>query len=277
MKLKATVLVATRAARAGGVLVLPVAFGACTWFTDFKRQPKIDPWEPLSQNDADSLTPPRGQPKYSVPIGGGTAPAAYMISYNPLPGVIDSFSVVPNPVPVDERSVENGRKNFQINCAVCHGVGGKGNPKAAASGIIGINLINERVGGFKDGYIYGMMRNGRGMMPSYNRIEEHDRWDIINYIRTLQGQTQFKPDSSPAGYPGQNGTTVPGYTATAPTLPAPYLRPTPMVTPGSSNVNSATYRGGNDAGAAPHVVGGETKPAGEAAPKAGTPDSKEKH
>ena len=101
-----------RSARTALLALVLVAAG-CDWFTDFKRQPKIDPWEPLSQNDADSLTPPRGQPKYSVPIGGGTAPAAYMISYNPLPGVIDSFSVVPNPVAVDERSVENGRKNLQ--------------------------------------------------------------------------------------------------------------------------------------------------------------------
>ena len=117
-----------RSVRAGVVLVLPFAFGACSWFTDFKRQPKIDPWEPLSQNDADSMTPPRGQPLHSVPIT-GTSAAAYMISYNAFPAVIDSFTPVPNPVAVDERSVENGRKYYQINCAVCHGVGGYGNAK----------------------------------------------------------------------------------------------------------------------------------------------------
>lgn len=245
--------VVLRAVRAGSVLMLPVAFGACTWFTDFKRQPKIDPWEPMSQNDADSTTPPRGQPKYSVPIT-GTSSVAYTVSYNPLPGVIDSLAGVVNTVAVDERSVENGRKNYQINCAVCHGIGGNGNPKAAASGIIGIPLMTDRVKNqLTDGYIYGMMRNGRGLMPSYNRIEESDRWDVVNYLRTLQGKTSFKPDSSPAGYPGQNGTNVPGYSATAPTRPAPYLPPTPTPTPtgGKPNVNSATYKGGNDPGAAP--------------------------
>ena len=239
-----------RSVRAGVVLVLPFAFGACSWFTDFKRQPKIDPWEPLSQNDADSMTPPRGQPLHSVPIT-GTSAAAYMISYGAFPAVIDSFTPVPNPVAVDERSVENGRKYYQINCAVCHGVGGYGNAKAAASGIIGIPLMSERAKGqLSDGYIYGMMRNGRGLMPSYNRIEEHDRWDVVNYIRTLQGKTQFKPDSSPAGYPGQNGTSVPGYTATAPTLPAPYLHPVPVPTTGSTGINSATYKGSETKAAA---------------------------
>jgi len=241
---------AARSARLGAVLVLPMVFGACTWFTDFKRQPKIDPWEPMSQNDNDTTTPPRGQPKYSVPIS-GISSAAYAISYNPLPGVIDSLAVVPNPIAVDERSVENGRKNYQINCAVCHGVGGYGNAKAASSGIIGISLMTDRVENtLTDGYIYGMMRNGRGLMPSYNRIEENDRWDIVNYIRTLQGKTPFKPDSTAAGYPGQNGTSVPGYTASAPTKPVPYLHPTQQPTAGSKGINSATFKGGNSPGAA---------------------------
>ncbi len=240
----------SRSVRLSAVLALPFVFGACTWFTDFKRQPKIDPWEPLSQNDADSMTPPRGQPLHSVPIT-GTSAAAYMISYNPLPAVIDSFTPVPNPIAVDERSVENGRKYYQINCAVCHGIGGYGNAKAAASGIIGIPLMSERAKGqLSDGYIYGMMRNGRGLMPSYNRIEEADRWDVVNYIRTLQGKTKFKPDSSPAGYPGQNGTSVPGYTASAPTLPAPYLHPVPVPTTGSTGINSATYKGSETKAAA---------------------------
>jgi len=52
------------------VLVAALApLGACEWFTDFKRQPKIDPWE--SPNDT---IPPRGNPQFSVPVYGSTAP-----------------------------------------------------------------------------------------------------------------------------------------------------------------------------------------------------------
>jgi len=50
----------SRALRASVAIALPLSLGACTWFTDFKNQPRIEPWEPVSQNDADSLTPPRG-------------------------------------------------------------------------------------------------------------------------------------------------------------------------------------------------------------------------
>jgi len=56
-----------RAGRAIAVAVLPVAFGACTWFTDFKKQPAIEPWEPVSQSETDTTTPPRGQPKGERP------------------------------------------------------------------------------------------------------------------------------------------------------------------------------------------------------------------
>ena len=82
--------------------------------------------------------------------------------------------------------------------------------------------------GRTDGYLYGMIRNGRGLMPNYVRIEDADRWDVVNYVRALQGSIAgVKADTSPAGYPGENGQMVPGATRTAPTRPAPY-RPQDM-------------------------------------------------
>jgi mono/diheme cytochrome c family protein len=38
-----------------------------------------------------------------------------------------------------------------------------------------------------------MIRNGRGTMPTYNRIEERDRWDVVNYVRALQGKVTGIP------------------------------------------------------------------------------------
>jgi hypothetical protein len=71
-----------------------------------------------------------------------------------------------------------------------------------------------------------MIRNGRGLMPTYNRIEEMDRWDVVNYVRALQGRIQNTTGgTAPYGYPGQNGATVPGPTRTAPTRPAPMWHP----------------------------------------------------
>ncbi len=73
----------SRALRASVAVVLPLSLGACSWFTDFKNQPRIEPWESVSQNEADSLSPPRGQPQFSVPVQ-GTVAAAWQIGYQGL-------------------------------------------------------------------------------------------------------------------------------------------------------------------------------------------------
>ncbi len=101
------------------MLVAPLA--ACDWFTDFKRQPKVDPWEAWGYDSAGVRT--HGQPAYSVPTHGTVAPG-YAVSYNQLPGTIDSLASLTNPTPPSEASLENGRKYYTINCLPCHGVAG---------------------------------------------------------------------------------------------------------------------------------------------------------
>ena len=192
---------------------------ACSWFTDFKQQPKIDPWE----SPADTI-PPRGNPQNSISVYGTSAPG-FIYGRGQLPGVIDSMSGIQNPVPMDARSIENGRKQFQINCAPCHGVKADGNGTAVKYGFVPINLLTPVTQGRTDGYIFGMIRNGRGLMPTYNRIEEPDRWDIVNYLRALQGKAAgVQAVAAPVGLPGETGDKVPGVTQMGPTRPAPYFK-----------------------------------------------------
>ena len=89
--------------------------GACSWFTDFKQQPKIDPWETASDT-----IPFRGNPQNSVSIYGSAAPG-FLYDRAPTPQAIASMDGIPNPIPADSASVNRGRIQFQINCAVCHG------------------------------------------------------------------------------------------------------------------------------------------------------------
>lgn len=208
------------------------AISACSWFTDFKDQPDIDPW----QSPADTIGS-RGNPQGSVPVSGSMAPG-YMASYANGGKVLDdTLAAIRNPVPADARSLDNGRKYYQINCAVCHGLAGGAAPTAPGAGALGDgpmagpkygfyppSLRTDRVRNFSDGYIWGIIRNGRGLMPTYDRIEEMDRWDVVNYVRALQAANVTVP-TTPAGVPGQTGRTVPGYTRTGPTVPSPYVHP----------------------------------------------------
>jgi mono/diheme cytochrome c family protein len=194
----------------------------CEWFTDFKRQPSIWTWEVTSAKD--SLKPSRGNPQYSVPVT-GTAVAGFQVSYAALPATIDSMAPIPNPTPASDVSLANGRKYFQINCSPCHGEKGMGDGPATQFGMPGINLMTDVTKGRTDGYIFGMIRNGRGLMPPYNRIEEMDRWDVVNYLRGLQGSLGKTVPTGPLAAPGVTGDKVPGFTRTAPTRPAPFVKP----------------------------------------------------
>ncbi len=206
--------------RAAAFTYAAVMLSGCSWFTDFKRQPSWHPW----QSEADTI-PARGNPQNSVSVYGSAAPG-FLYDRTQLPATIESMSNLKNPVPPDARSLANGRKYFDINCSVCHGYTGAGDGVATKYGMVGLPLTSDRAKAFTDGYIFGMIRNGRGSMPTYNRIEEPDRWDVVNYIRGLQGLLPgVTVPTGPVGKPGETGTTLPGVTQMGPTRAAPYYKP----------------------------------------------------
>ena len=198
------------------VLVAALApLGACEWFTDFKRQPSVVTWEALDSAGV------RGNPQMSVPITGYAAPG-FAVSYAATPQAVDSMSGLQNPTAPDSASLANGRKYYAINCAVCHGVAGAGDGTVVKYGVFPFPLASGPARGRTDGYIFGMIRNGRGNMPSYNRIEEMDRWDVVNYVRALQGGPGAGVPTGQIAVPGFNGPAVPGATAMGPTRPVPH-------------------------------------------------------
>jgi mono/diheme cytochrome c family protein len=210
--------------RVAALVTGALALGACDWFTDFKQQPSVHTWG-VYRADSAELKGFRGQPAGSVGTN-GTLISIYQVSNAPFPATIDSMSALPNPVAVDERSLLNGRKYFQINCAVCHGEAGDGNTAMKQlNPMYGFppSLLTDQAKARSDGYIWGMMRNGRGLMPPYNRIEEPDRWDVVNYLRGLQGK--YPVVAGPVGRPGETGDKLPGATRLGPSMPRRYFHP----------------------------------------------------
>jgi mono/diheme cytochrome c family protein len=240
----------SRALRGALLAAVPFTLSACDWFTTFRHQPRIEPWENMAispdtnvknywakgkgiigivgKGTADEMGPDfvfRGNPQASVPMT-GTYLAEWQVSRAALPGVIDSIgNAVTNPQPPTDSSLALGRRYFQINCAVCHGDDGLGARTIVAQYGLAFPIATDVTRNRTDGYIYGMIRNGRGLMPSYNRIEEKERWHVVNYVRAIQGKFGKMPEMGPVGYPGQTGFALPGATETAPTRPSPYLKP----------------------------------------------------
>jgi mono/diheme cytochrome c family protein len=252
-----------RAARYAARFAPLLTLGACSWFTDFKQQPKIDPWETSSDTIAF-----RGNPQGSVPTNGSAAPG-FEYDRLPMPQSITAMANIPNPIPANSASVNRGRIQYQINCEPCHGPLGMGNGPVTKYGypVPAIGSGSNAATKLTDGYIFGMIRNGRGLMPTYNRIEEPDRWDIINYLRSIQGKGTIAADTS-HGRPGETGPLVPGASQMGPTRPSPFYGAPPgsaAAVAGEGSGPGGVGRAGQSRAAAPadtskRAPGDTTKP-----------------
>jgi mono/diheme cytochrome c family protein len=91
-----------------------------------------------------------------------------------------------NPV----KGVGNAKKTIETNCVSCHGASGKGDGPAAAAlpPPKPANWTSAAVQKETDGEIFWKMSNGRGAMPPWKHLPEQERWEIVNYIRTLKGK-----------------------------------------------------------------------------------------
>ncbi len=212
--------------RRAGALALAacaVSLTGCDWFTDFKEQPSVGSWQYFSTDSAANRGF-RGNPVGSVPTTGSEMPG-FVVSYANLPATLDSMSGLHNPVAPDARSIANGHKYYAINCSVCHGYAGDGDGalrQANAAYSFAPSLLTDVSKARTDGYIWGIIRNGRVTMPTYNRIEEADRWDVVNYVRGLQGKLGEPVPTGPVGRPGETGDKLPGATRMGPTVPSVY-------------------------------------------------------
>jgi len=90
-----------------------------------------------------------------------------------------------NPV----KGVGNAKKAVETNCVSCHGPMGKGDGPAAAAlpPPKPANWTSAAIQKETDGELFWKISNGRGAMPPWKHLPEQERWEIVNYIRTLKG------------------------------------------------------------------------------------------
>jgi mono/diheme cytochrome c family protein len=136
------------------------------WISFMEIQPSYSPQE-------DPLPLPAG----SVPVQG----AAY----------IPALGAPPNPVQADEASLARGKTQFEINCVICHGATARGNGPFAAflNPTKPTNLLEGRPVTLSDGELFMTITDGVvGTMPSLkeNLPTPEMRWDVVNYVRSLQ-------------------------------------------------------------------------------------------
>jgi mono/diheme cytochrome c family protein len=151
-------------AGAGGVMGLLVGY---RWLTSMQADVKIVPGEA----DLARFAAPAG----TVPRSGGEL-------------LVDraAYATRKNPVPADRGSVARGEVLFRIYCTPCHGPGGKGDGPVTPRFIPPPDLTSAVIQGRTDGHIAYYIGYGGAIMPAYGEaISVGERWDLVNYLRTL--------------------------------------------------------------------------------------------
>jgi len=85
-----------------------------------------------------------------------------------------------NPYALDADAVSIGKKLFQQSCAQCHGDDANGRTHKPS-------LRSEDVRTATDGELFWLLTNGsvRHGMPSWSRLPESQRWQIIAFLRSF--------------------------------------------------------------------------------------------
>ncbi len=93
-----------------------------------------------------------------------------------------------NPLAGNEDATKKGKKLYAQMCSICHGDKGKGDGIAgAALKPTPANFTSEKVQDESDGAIFWKMSEGRTPMAAYKgSLKEEQRWQLVNYIRTLK-------------------------------------------------------------------------------------------
>jgi mono/diheme cytochrome c family protein len=92
-----------------------------------------------------------------------------------------------NPIASNESSLVAGQKIYLKRCIGCHGKAGNGDgPDAADLGIHPAKLSDPTIQAEADGALFWKVTVGKKPMPNYgSRLSPTDRWNVINYLRTL--------------------------------------------------------------------------------------------
>ncbi|MGH2513012.1 MAG: c-type cytochrome [Candidatus Limnocylindrales bacterium] len=117
-----------------------------------------------------------------------------------------------NPTPDSVASVDRGAVIYDATCARCHGAEYHGDgPDAGTTAILPPSLVSGHLTTHSDSDIYTWIRDGLvGGMPAYGtNLTEAQRWDLVNFLRGINGQGP-SPDVVPGALPSPGGLSSPG-------------------------------------------------------------------
>lgn len=163
---------------AAGTLLAALALAACDdqlkyipIFSAMTEQPSVEAYEAGPRTPVAGTMPVDGERTFDL---------------------LAADTMLSNPLSPTAEAVARGAERFREFCTPCHGPQGRGDGPVVGPNRIPalptLDLHTDRARGFSDGYLWGMITNGRGLMPSYRRVPPDDRWRIVRFVRELQAE-----------------------------------------------------------------------------------------
>ena len=92
-----------------------------------------------------------------------------------------------NPIAATQESIGVGQKIYAKTCTMCHGKSGDADgPAVIELNIHPARLSDPNLANESDGSLFWKITTGKKPMPAYGkRLSESDRWNLVNYVRTL--------------------------------------------------------------------------------------------
>ncbi len=128
---------------------------------------------------------------------------------------VQGLDVIPNappptnPVGLSETSQADGKALYAVFCLPCHG-----EPAGDTGGVGKLFApppphLEQVVGSLSDGQVFVLATQGIGRMPALgSRMSVTDRWNIVNYLRSIQGLTTTTLAGATSTTASPSGTTT---------------------------------------------------------------------
>ena len=137
------------------------------WRKDMIKQPSVKPQEA-----------PLPVPKNSIPRQGKDLPVDR----------VEAGKKLRNPIQPNAAAVASGKKLYDIYCTLCHGSDAKGGGPVSGKFVPPPDLTLEVFRKRPDGFLYQTITDGGPLMPGQgDALQPSERWEIVIYLRRLQG------------------------------------------------------------------------------------------
>jgi len=163
------------------------------YMPDMYRSPAIEPYVDNSEYGNTEIQSVRQPVKGTIPRG------FYPFTYeNSLEGFELAGAELVNPLKANEKNLEDGKVLYGMMCKHCHGKTGDGkgsitHPVYGSVPSYADTAPNRRgnrsMKDLKAGHIYHTIMFGLNAMgPHASQINEEERWKIVMYVQSLQGE-----------------------------------------------------------------------------------------